>query len=198
MTGPQVALCLAAVLWFATGNPVVPVLAGIAATGLGLLASRYAESEAWAHIPRRRQDRDRTLPLSWEIGGAVLLAAALAVALLLITTRAGQPDVPPEFRAVAYGSAIGVAVLMGVQLLTRLAGGAAGRRRALIGLPALVTVGAVVILAGGWLYPAGVPAAPSLIWAGALMIVVLGAVLGAVDLIQTRRVDATQATSDQM
>lgn len=179
--GPPVAACLAAVLWFATASVVVPLIAFAALTGFGRLARLQYEQRAWSYIPRRRQDRDRTPPLSWDLAGAVITAALLGAALLLVAQRLTLPDVSGDVRDVTVGAGIAVAALMLLQLVIVLV---RSRRHALLTLPSVAVVVAVVSLSYQRLYPAG--AAPStalLAWgaaaiAAAGVLVLLGRLLG--------------------
>jgi hypothetical protein len=88
LTSPPVAALAAVVIWFASHNYLVPLIAGAAILGFGQLASRVYQDQAWAFIPRKRQDRQRPLPALWELGAGLALgigtvlrgAAAMLVA----------------------------------------------------------------------------------------------------------------------
>ena len=92
-TGPGVAACVAALVWFASNSFVVPVIAGAAVLGLGRPAAGYSHREAWAFIPRKRQDRARLLPWTWRLGSGLALAILLAAALILTAIRLDRPDI---------------------------------------------------------------------------------------------------------
>jgi uncharacterized membrane protein len=62
MTSPAVWLCLATIVWFGSRSYVVPLIAGFATVGIGALVGQVFRDQAWAFIPRRRQDRHRSLP----------------------------------------------------------------------------------------------------------------------------------------
>ena len=98
LTSPAVGLSVATIIWFGTHSYVVPLIAGVAIVGLGALTGRVFQDQAWAFIPRRRQDRQRSLPLPWELGSALVLAAVLSVALLLLALRLDRPDVSAGVR----------------------------------------------------------------------------------------------------
>ncbi|UNX53725.1 hypothetical protein MF406_12100 [Georgenia sp. TF02-10] len=74
LTGPYAGLGLAALVWFASASWLPPLVAGAALVGLGALARRYLTAQAWGFIPRRRQDRGRPLPLTWQLGQALAVA----------------------------------------------------------------------------------------------------------------------------
>jgi hypothetical protein len=69
-TSPPVAALVAVIVWFASHNYLVPLVAGAAIVGFGELAGRVYREQAWAFIPRRRQDRRRPRPALWELGPA--------------------------------------------------------------------------------------------------------------------------------
>lgn len=69
-------------------------LAGVALVGIGTSAARYYAAQAWAFIPRRRQDRHRAL--SWEI------VTAVVVGHLVLFGSAG----PQDRSVVAWGIAM--------------------------------------------------------------------------------------------
>lgn len=112
LTNPAVAVLVAAVVWLGSHAVLPALLAGLALAVLGLLAARCFESRAWQYIPRKRQDRDRRLPLRYRLGFAVPLAAVLAAALLLTAWRLGRPDVDPDVRLYTFYAAVAVGVLV--------------------------------------------------------------------------------------
>lgn len=138
LTNPPVGLCLAGIIWFASGSVLPPLIAAAAISGFGALASQLFREEAWAYIPRKRQDRHRAGSLTWELGGALVLAAVLAVALILVVLRLTQPDVSTEVRQFTFGMGTGAGLLMIGDLITRLL--RKQGRRALLALPGLFAV----------------------------------------------------------
>ncbi|MGJ7905764.1 hypothetical protein ACOQFL_04705 [Actinopolyspora sp. H202] len=138
LTNPPMAVCLAALVWFATYSFLPPLLMAAAIIAFGALASHLDRERAWDFIPRKRQDRNRALPLSWDVGAAVVLAAVLAVVLVLVAVRLGQPDVPTEVRRFTFGMAAGTALIMVGDAVTRLL--RKRGRSALLGLPSLFAV----------------------------------------------------------
>ncbi|SDJ83047.1 hypothetical protein SAMN04487820_102277 [Actinopolyspora mzabensis] len=138
LTNPAMGVCLAAIVWFATHGFLPPLIMAAAIIAFGALASHLDRERAWAFIPRNRQDRHRTLPLSWDVGASVVLAAALAVVLILVAVRLGQSDVSTEVRRFTFGMAAGTALLMVGDAVTRVL--RKQGRRALLGLPSLFAV----------------------------------------------------------
>jgi hypothetical protein len=112
LTSPPVGALAAVVIWFASRNYLVPLVAGAAIIGFGQLASGVFREQAWAFIPRKRQDRQRPLPVSWELGSGLVLAAVLALALLLVTFRLARPDVSVEVRAFTFGMGAAAGLLV--------------------------------------------------------------------------------------
>ena len=141
LTSPPVAALAAVIGWFASHSWLVPLLAGAATVGLGQLASRGYRDQAWAFIPRRRQDRQRPLPASWELGAGLVLAAVLAVALVLVAFRLDQPDVSAGVREFTFGMGAAAGLLVLVDVASRLPGQRGrARRRVLYPLPGVVAV----------------------------------------------------------
>lgn len=138
LANPAVGLCVAAIVWFASQNYVVPILAGAALSGFGALAHRFYWRQAWSFIPRKRQDRDRPVSPAWELSSALVPAAVLAVALVLVVLRLGQPDVDVGVREFTFGTGAGTTLLLVLDLVIRLLRGHA--RRAPLALPGLCAV----------------------------------------------------------
>jgi hypothetical protein len=146
LTSLPVATLLAAIVAYLTRSWVPPVVLFLALTVLGTLAARWATDRAWDYIPRKRQDRDRPAPRSWEIGSGAVLALVLGVALLLIVFRLDDADVPVEVRAWTFGMCAVAALLVLGDAVLGLAR-PAGRRRAVAALPGVVVVLLATVLA---------------------------------------------------
>lgn len=176
LTSPPVALCVAALLWFATQNYAVPVLVGLSIIACGALATRCLQDEAWAFIPRKRQDRDRPMPITWDLGQATLLAGLWGAVLLLVAFQLGrlqfgQPDVAPFLRAFLFGMGEIACLLEIGKVLDRILWPrAVGRREALKVLPgAVVGVGCVVVAYHLLLGQSGPTSIAPVGWGAALM-----------------------------
>lgn len=166
MANPAVGACVAAIVWFATSSVWVPLIAFAAVAGFGALARwQYAE-QAWAHIPRSRQDRHRVLPLGWDLAAATLLAVATAAALLLLAERLGQPDVPAGVRDFSIGAGAAVAALM---VLDAVASLFRPGRRAVLLLPLALVVLGVVAIGSQHLDATTDPAPSTIAWGAATM-----------------------------
>jgi hypothetical protein len=112
MTSPAVGVCVAGLVWFASSSYLPPVIAGLAIIVFGHFASRYFAQEAWAYIPGKRQDRQRKLPASWQLGSGLIFAAVLTVALILVALRLNQPDVTADIREYTFGMALAAGLLV--------------------------------------------------------------------------------------
>lgn len=172
LTSPPVAFCVAALVWFASQSYVVPLIAAGALVVVGVLASHLLSDEAWAYIPRRRQDRARPLPISWDLGSAVLVAALLAAVLVLVAFRLSQPDVAPQVRAFTFGMGAAVGLMEVVKFVDRvLRQRGSGRRAALLTLPGVLVVGGCLALAYDLLFGTAGPSSVALTaWGGAFML----------------------------
>lgn len=134
LTSPAAVAVLVVVLWFVARPRFVAPVVGVLVLVAGQAAAAWYRREAWAFIPRGRQDRDRVLPL-WDVARAVLLAVAIGVAMCLLAWRLRQLDGIVDYVAGAYA---GIALIVAVQ-----AGWAALRarqREALLALPGLAAV----------------------------------------------------------
>lgn len=179
LTSPPVAALVAVIIWFTSRSYLVPLIAGAATVGLGRLASRFYEDQAWAFIPRRRQDRQRPLPALWELGAGLALAAVLAVALLLAAFRLDQPDVSVGVREFTFGMSAAAGLLVLADFAARLVRSRGReRRRVLYPLPGVVAVLGSLAAAYGVLFGSSGPSSPGTVLWGAAAMLVAGAVVG--------------------
>jgi putative flippase GtrA len=179
LTNPAVGLCIAAIIWFGSHSYVVPLIAGAAIIGFGAIASRFFRDEAWAFIPRKRQDRRRPLPRAWEFGSGLLLAAVLAVALLLVAFGLHQPDVAAGVREFTFGMAAAVGLLVAVDSLYRVRTNRGTEMGgALFILPGAVAVIASIALAYVILFGSSGPNSSTTVLLGAAAILTIGVGVG--------------------
>lgn len=175
VTSPPIAFCVAGLVWFASQSYLAPLIAGGVVIAVGSVSSHYVSDCAWDYIPRRRQDRERPLPVSWELFSSLLFAVLLAAVLLLVAQRLGQPDIPDEVRAVVFGmgAAVGVLIVVefGAKLLLRRG---RDRRTAWFSLPGVLVVAGCVAAAYAILFGPAEPAAPGLVLTGVVAMLVMG------------------------
>ncbi|WP_433720595.1 hypothetical protein ACQP2Y_36105 [Actinoplanes sp. CA-051413] len=186
-TGLPVAALVAGIIAYLTRSVVPPIVAFLALSVFGAMASRFAINRAWDHIPRKRQDRERPLPRSWDLGAAAILALALGVALLLIVYRLDDADVPVDVRSFTFGMSAVAALLVVADAVFGLLR-PARRGRALASLPGVVVVAVAVVLAYGAWFDGD--AVGSLMFWGAVSMAAAGLLAGAARLRERRRVNA--------
>ncbi|HET7875493.1 MAG TPA: hypothetical protein VFN71_08190 [Methylomirabilota bacterium] len=176
LTSPPVAFLIAALVWFASQSYLGPLIAGAAILGPGIALNGRLDDEAWAFIPRRRQDRRRPLPVSWELSSALLLAGLLAAVLVLVAMRLSQPDVTPAVRAVIFGVGAGVGLLVLVESIVKVVSQRGARpRTALIRLPGAAVVACCLAVAYWLLFGSEAPTSVTMIvWGGAVMLALGG------------------------
>lgn len=112
LAAPSVVFLLAAVLWTVSNNYVTPILIPlIIAVGSGLL-SRVLRQEAWAYIPRKRQDTSRPLPGVWSALSAAISTVSLLSGLVLLTFWVVDRGADPGVLGYILGTGIGIIVLI--------------------------------------------------------------------------------------
>jgi hypothetical protein len=175
VTSPPIAFCAAALVWFATQSYLAPLIVGGVLIAVGALAGHYLSDCAWEYIPRRRQDRQRPLPVSWELGASLFFAVLLAAVLLLVAWRLGRPDVPDPVQAVIFGGGAAVAVLVAVEFAGKvLRRRGRERRTAWFSLPGVLVVIGCAAAAYALLFgPAG-PTSVALVLSGVVAMLVMG------------------------
>jgi hypothetical protein len=183
-TSIPVAALVAAVVAYASRSVLPPIIVFLALSVFGAMAGRWFTDRAWDYIPRKRQDRERPPPRSWEIGSAIVPAVVLGVALLLFVFRFDDPDVPVDVRSYTFGMCLVAALLVVADSVAGLVRRRA-RRRALGGLPGTVVVVAVTVLAWTQWF-AGDADAGLLIW-GALTMAGVAVLVAAAKLWDRRR-----------
>lgn len=185
LASPAVGVCVAAVVWFLSSGYVAPLIAACAIVGFGALAAQLAREQAWAYVPRRRQDRDRALPLAWELGSALVLGVVLAVALILVVVRLARSDISLDVREYTFGMGVGTGLLLAGDAVVTLA-----RRRgrsALRTVAGLLAVAACLAVAYTTLFAATGSATSGTVVAGAVTMLVIGAGVGVAKYVGYRR-----------
>ena len=185
LTSLPVSALVAAIIGYASRSVLPPIIAFLALAVLGAAASRWFTDRSWDHIPRKRQDRGRPLPGSWEIASAAVLALVLGVALLLVVFRLVDADVPLTVRSWTFGMCAVAALLVLADAVTGVLR-PASRRRAVAGLPGALVVAAATGLAWATWFD-GDADTVNLFW-GAVTMAVAAVLVGAARLWDRRRV----------
>lgn len=116
LASAEVLTLVAAAAWLLSDSWIAPTLAVLSTGVVAELARRHRMSEAWAHIPRKRQDLARDTPAPYSLVDAVVRPAAMAAGVALVLT--GLADHGAGVRSWALGSAAGVGLaLVAVPLL---------------------------------------------------------------------------------
>ncbi|WP_293698087.1 hypothetical protein [uncultured Agrococcus sp.] len=116
---PTVVFCFAALLWIVSNNYVTPIAVPLAlAVAAGLLAA-YLRKEAWAYIPRKRQDLQRRFPTRWILLRSVVSTASLVAGLALLTLWIVDHELDTSVLSYILGTAFGIVFLMLIGLLWR-------------------------------------------------------------------------------
>jgi hypothetical protein len=173
-TNPAIGLCVAALIWFASGSYVIPVIAGAAIIGFGTLASRWFAGQAWAFIPRKRQDRARGVPAGWELISSLAFGLALAATLLLVVERMNQSDLTTDVREFTVGMSVAIGLMvLGEFVVELLRRRGEQRRRVLFRLPGIAAVVASVVVFYDTQHGAsGAAMPPTTLWGLATMLAI--------------------------
>jgi hypothetical protein len=183
-TSLPVAALVAGIIAYLSRGVVGPILAFLALTVFGALASRWSTNRAWDYIPRKRQDRERPLPRSWDVGAGAILALALGAALLLLVFRLDDADVSIDVRSFTFGGCALAALLVVADAVFGLLR-PARRTRALASLPGVAVVAVAAVLAWTAWFD-GDANGPLLFW-GALTVAAGGVLAAAGKLWERRR-----------
>lgn len=112
LASPTMFLALASMLWAISNNYITPILVSLVVTVCAAFASRYQSGEAWSHIPRKRHDHQRHVPLWWSVAQTAISTLALYVGLILLLGWIIARDFPPGVAAFSVGMGIGIVLIM--------------------------------------------------------------------------------------
>lgn len=157
MGSAEVLVLIAAVAWAATDSYVAPTLALLSTGVIAELARRHHHTEAWAYIPRRRQDATRPDPWRWELLRALTLPGSFVAGVVIVLVNMAELGVDAGVKAWSIGSAagLGVALVLASAVSMRSRRGSITGRISLAAALLSVLLGALVLRLGGW-----VPADP--------------------------------------
>lgn len=114
---PTVVFFFAALLWIVSNNYVTPIVVPIALAVFAGLLSAYLRNEAWAYIPRKRQDLQRRVPTRWIVFRSVVSTASLLAGLVSLTLWLVERELDAGVLGYILGSALGIVLLMLIGLL---------------------------------------------------------------------------------
>jgi hypothetical protein len=177
LTSPGTALIIASLSWFVAESWVGPVATFFALAVIGYFAAAWSDREAWSFIPRKRQDRSRTLPFSWELGRSVIVAALLSVGVLLLASRLNWVPTPVREYILGAGTAV-AAMSLAVVVIVR-------SRAVLFSLAWIIGLAASIVL-GYFLFFTGNVHLDGVLMGG-LITLGIGAIVGGFKLIEQRR-----------
>jgi hypothetical protein len=114
---PTVLLSAMLLLWTVSNNALTPVVGPIIGLTLVAYVERRFRTDAWAYIPRRRQDLGRDEPI-----GLALLVRSVEVAFLAGTVTSfvssvGVRPVPTRVASIALGLLLGLILIAVAALL---------------------------------------------------------------------------------
>lgn len=146
LSSPVTLVAAMLMLWVVSDNAVSPVVGPL----LGLTITAYVErrfsSDAWAYIPRRRQDTGRDEPTAWVGLARIAQLAALVAALGAYVPSVGVLAVPTRVASPAAGAMLGLMVITAATLTWDHAA-PRDRRIAAASSPVSDTFGALVLTA---------------------------------------------------
>jgi O-antigen/teichoic acid export membrane protein len=108
----QCLFLLGAFVWAVSDNVVAPALAVVSTGVVAEAVRRFELREAWAYIPRRRQDAARPDPLRWCAVRAGVQSASLIGGLVLILGALAERGYGGDVCAYSLGTAAAIAVVM--------------------------------------------------------------------------------------
>lgn len=113
---PSVLVAMMLLLWVVSDNSWTPVVGPLVGLTLTAYVERRFRSDAWAYIPRRRQDagRDEPIALAGIARGAEVVFLSGAVSAFV--SSVGVREVPTAAGSVALGSLLGLALAIVVTL----------------------------------------------------------------------------------
>lgn len=117
LTTPTVFFGMAAVLWAISNNYVTPIVVPIIVVVAAVFARKYYLSEAWAYIPRKRQDHSRRMPTSWSVLKSALSALIFLFGLIALIQWFVNQSLPSAVSAYSVGMGAGLVLIMVINLV---------------------------------------------------------------------------------
>lgn len=114
---PTVVFLFVALLWIVSNNAVTPIVVPIALAVCASLLSAHLRKEAWAYIPRKRQDSHKPVPTRWLVIRSVISTASLLTGLVSLTLWLVERELDAAVLGYILGTAVGIVLLMLIGLL---------------------------------------------------------------------------------
>lgn len=137
-----VAFLFGVLLWVISNNLVTPIAVPIVVLTLAALAAEYFAGQAWEHIPRKRQDRQRDSAARPQLAGSFIDAIALVSGLLILIAWVSTREFAENVEEFTIGIGAGIAVLQVAEVVAA----ALRRPRAWVGVASrLLSLAAMVV-----------------------------------------------------
>lgn len=114
---PSVLTAMMLFLWVVSNNTVSPAVSSLITLTVAAYTERRFRTDAWAHIPRRRQDVGRDEPTILASLARFVELALLSAAVVAFVSSVGIREVPTTVSSVALGAMAGVAMAVVATLL---------------------------------------------------------------------------------
>jgi hypothetical protein len=176
LTSPPVGALAAVIIWFASHNYLVPLLAGTAIIGFG--QPRLPGAGVGVHPP---QAPGPPAAAAGVLGAGVGPGPGRGAGggLLLVTFRLDRPDVSVQVRGFTFGMGAAAGLLVMADFVAKLLGSRGpARRRALSPLPGVLALAGSLAVAYGVLFGSAGPGTPATVLWGAVAMLVAGAAVG--------------------
>lgn len=108
LTGPLAVLVLGLAVWSVAHPPAIAILVAGIVWAAGYGATRWYRREAWAYIPRKRQDRGRALPWRWDAVRVAARATTVGAAAWLGARLLDQGGASVAVKATVLGMLAGL------------------------------------------------------------------------------------------
>lgn len=109
---PSVLTATMLLLWAVSNNPVTPILGPVVGITLIAYVERKFRTDAWAYVPRRRQDAGRDEPVALASLARGVELAFLAGAMVGFVSSLGVRAVPTQVGSIALGVVVGLALIV--------------------------------------------------------------------------------------
>lgn len=110
LISPCVFVAMMLMLWVVSNNAVSPVVGPFVGLTVTAYVERRFRADAWAHIPRRRQDAGRDEPIILASTTRAIELVLLLLAIAAFVSSMGVREVPTMVASAALGAMLGLAL----------------------------------------------------------------------------------------